>query len=1232
MAENKLINRRRKANRQWLAIVLLTVMGLLSQPLTTRADYLMSLDDVTTGYYRIYSLAYGTTMAMSETTTGSNNVFCDTPDANDYMQVWYIEVTTGTTKTVKLQNVVSERWIDRWNGNFKTFDKSAMKFTIALTETGFIIYNGGGFHHQQSGHDVVSYGTDAVASKWQLEAVTVNETTLAAQKAEYNGYISMVNNKATITTALTTFFTDATCSTLLDAYKSSTDDALRTAMESASIPEAVRSMALKVKNNTWTTYGEWRYNEKTFRIGTYKPVSKESRWRSIVKVGYALSPNSDPTGISVKAGDIITVYVETIPSGGNIVIRNVPARSATGDSYNLTSGFNALKMQTKGYLFVDYEVDNTNNGAAPYTALTSYPDVTIHIEGGTVHGAFSTIRGDTNEDWANMTTYLFKKEDTGDTTEDDNYLQLRSEKLIFNMKASLVKNACPSKMVELLAQWDGIVNMEHDIMGLKTEFDGYFNTPMMAVSFTGDGHMYASTYGTYYKESTLSDVMSYENLFAGGSLWGPAHEIGHINQAAINIIGQSEVSNNVFSNIAVFLNGHLTSRAAYASTTFENMANNVYWQDRGIWERTHLYFQLYQFFHVQGYKTTFYQDLFKALRADPCTRVQRTFIDATDDYLKFYKKACEVSGYDLTEFFQAYGFFIVPQLKEVTLNNVTKSVYEVGDYGTYYLVVNQAMINAAIQTVKDMQLPKANIVFIEDRVTAPYATYTGVVAGTKKTAFENNYLIGKGDVGQYTDFNKTPASGYKVLTLENGTGGLDVSVNYSNASGAVGFKVYDASDNLVYLSNAYSFSIPKAIYDNIKNGYKIKAAGSNGTNQLMEADDGFIEWVVKDDQGNVLKKYFQQCNTSTEISAYPSALTAQFVSLPALTPFTFTSKMTMEVVATVSTPFNNSTATTEYYYNIKVNTGYIYQTTSSGNPAPELTRTTPSGDTYRWAFYGNPYDGYRIKNLATGLWLSAGSGDKPILSTSESTYWVITQGSGEKFFLSIPGKTSYLNDSGGQGNNLKYYSQADVGSTISVSGEQAITLPTVTINTTSYLSSFSYPSNLVVPDDVNIFTVTSTDVGDNTITVQWLDTKVIPANTGVLLYSHGGGQKTLSLGAWIDSDITDLYSSNLLKNTASTGFAVTAAQNIYALKAGFTAFARVNEGVTIPVGKAYLELSPSNARELNLDFGNMTGIKVVLSHTVPVVDNYPTIDLQGRVVSPHYKGIIISNGKKIIKR
>ncbi|MCR5470487.1 MAG: hypothetical protein K6F22_06040, partial [Prevotella sp.] len=156
---------------------------------TVAQTFLTSLDQLTTGYYRIYSLAYNATMAMSETTTGSNNVFCDTPDNSDYMQVWYINVSAATenSKTATIQNIVSERWINRSSGNFHTHP-TAMTFTVALTTDGFIIYNGYGLHHQESGHDVVSYSTSGYASKWQIEAATIDETALAAQKAEYNGF------------------------------------------------------------------------------------------------------------------------------------------------------------------------------------------------------------------------------------------------------------------------------------------------------------------------------------------------------------------------------------------------------------------------------------------------------------------------------------------------------------------------------------------------------------------------------------------------------------------------------------------------------------------------------------------------------------------------------------------------------------------------------------------------------------------------------------------------------------------------------------------------------------------------------------------------------------------------------------------------------------------------------------------------------------------------------------
>lgn len=1213
------------------------VVLLLTMSLQTRAAYLTSLSDVTTGYYKVYSLSYNATMAMSEASTGSNNVFCDTPDANDYMQVWYILVKSSseTTKTVEFQNVVSERWINRSSGNFHTWP-TAQTYTMELKETGFIIYNGNGFHHQQSGHDVVSYGTSSAASKWQLEKVSIDETALATQKADYTGYVSLVNNKANITTALATYFTDASCSELKTVYQSYSDNDLASAMTNSGIPQTAIAMAQKVKNSDWATYQDgWRYNEKTFRIGTYKPVSKESLWRSIVQVGYALSPNSDPTGIYVEAGNVITVYVGAIPSSGTVLLRNVPHQSAVGDAYTLTQGFNILKIQSAGCLFVDYEVDNTTNGAAPFTALSSYPDVTIHIEGGKVNGVFSATRGDNNSDWAIMKEKLFKHYD---------YLQLRSRKKIFNMRADYVIAACPTNMTGLLGLWDKVVEMEHNIMGLDDEFPGYFNTPMMAVSFTGSGHMYASSFGTYYNENTLSDVMRYENLFAGGSLWGPAHEIGHINQKVINIVGQSEVSNNVFSNIAVYQNGHLTSRAELISNTFQNMANNVYWQDRGLWERTHLYFQLYQFCHVQGYRPNFYQDFFKALRADPCTRTQNIFINATDDYLKFYKKACEVSGYDLTELFQAYGFFIVPQQTEYTLSGVTKKAFQVGDYGTFYLVVTQEMINEAIADVKAMGLPKANAVFIEDRITAPDATYDGATAGTKKTAF-SGYPFGKGDVGQYTDFVKTfSAQGYSASYVVDQDGNLDVQVNHTGASGAVGFKVYDKNNHLVYLSNYYTFSVPEAIFSEIKDdGFRIVAAGPDGNDQVMDADYNFVEWVVKDKDDNVLKKHFQVTQIGDLITSFPEEIQAPFVELTSMRALGFEyyahmpdAEKKIEVEATINTPFKSSTNEMCYFYNVKIRNGYLYQ----DNTSPSLNPTLKDDDCYRWAFYGNPYEGYRIKNKQTGQWLCAGesisNSAKPVMKTTDPTYWDIGTGNETKnFLLSVAGTNSRLNDSGAAGKTLIFY--ADNSSKITVSDEQERPMPKATINAVSHLSSFSNPLPVIVPDDVNIFIVTETDAYDGTITVQWIDTKVVPANTGVLLSSNYGGEKTLSMGAWVDNDIMNLYAGNLLKNTSTDTHVVTDAENIYALRDGQTAFARVKAGVRIRMGRAYLDLSSStSANQLIINFSNeptgIIGISQTSGDTNSAIGETPVYNIYGQRVSRSYKGIIIRNGIKTIQR
>ena len=751
------------------------------------------------GYYRVksYNNKY-----LTENTS-SHTLICSDLASSNYAQVWLLTVN-GTNVTFR--NVLTDRYIYWVNSDTQYYtDSNSRNFTMGVEDNVYTFHMGDMEYtgmHCNNNNIVVYYSISETKSKWTLESVTVDEDALAAQKA------AIVEAS---TSDLLKVFTTTACTDLKSGYSESDLQAL---------PASVQSLATKIKNNSWATYAGWDKTEKTFRIADYKAYSSHTRWSGIIGTSYNFSRLTNPTGISVSAGDYIQVYVGEIPSVQSVQLEVAGDYQSSGTTYALKQGMNVLLMASSGNCFVQYEVDNTDDGKAPYTALDSYAPVTVHIEGGTVNGYFDLTKSDNNDDWAKLQANLLS----------GSSVDIKTDNLLFHMQTDLVKAACPEQMVELLSEWDKILEMEKNLMGLE-EFDGYWNNLLIAVDMTGQDYMHATTYGTYYADYTISSVMSYADMFAGGALWGPAHENGHIFQKYINMVGQTEVSNNLFSNVAVYNNGHLTSRASMISTTFQNMADNVFWIDRGIWERTHLYFQLYQFFHILGKKTDFYPELFKALRNDPMVHTGGIFTSATDDYLKFYKKCCQVSGYDLTEFFQAYGFFVIPTLTSYTLNNVTKDAYLVGDYGSYYLTVTQEEIDAAKAEVAALNLPKTNIIFIEDRITAPDATYSGATAGTKKTAFSDEFPIGQaGETGQYTEFDAT-CSDYKY----NVTGNKVTIVG----TGAVGFKVYDSDGNLRGLYNTRNFTLP----DGIGTGYTIMAAAGNGSDvsPTFDATLGTIE-------------------------------------------------------------------------------------------------------------------------------------------------------------------------------------------------------------------------------------------------------------------------------------------------------------------------------------------------------------------------------------------------------
>ena len=178
------------------------------------------------------------------------------------------------------------------------------------------------------------------------------------------------------------------------------------------------------------------------------------------------------------------------------------------------------------------------------------------------------------------------------------------------------------------------------------------------------------------------------------------------------------------------------------------------------------------------------------------------------------------------------------------------------------------------------------------------------------------------------------------------------------------------------------------------------------------------------------------------------------------------------------------------------------------------------------------------------------------------------------------------------------------------------------INTESNLTSFCSTSTVTVPEDVMVYIATSAD--NNTVQLERVDTKVIPAGTGVILYSAEAGTKALTVGGTADAS---LYDNNIFKAATSD---VTAGDNTYALVKGKQGFAKVKAGVIIPAGKAYLEITAGSKLAINFG-GETTGISKVATE-LTASENSAMYNLAGQRVSNSYKGIVIRNGKKFINK
>ena len=331
------------------------------------------------------------------------------------------------------------------------------------------------------------------------------------------------------------------------------------------------------------------------------------------------------------------------------------------------------------------------------------------------------------------------------------------------------------------------------------DYSEYFNHHACGVG-AGSGYMSGGWRVCNYHYNTMGSIIGAIANEAGPT-WGPAHEIGHQHQAVYNLNGQTEVTNNFFSNIAVWYMGMGTSRVngnegslESVLAAFNTKGNDLY--TNNIWAITHLYYRLWLYYHLAGNNTQFWPRLFELCRQEPLENGGQ--ISGETTLLRFYQHACNAAGEDLTEFFRAHGFF------EIMDNRL------VGDYSNATYNVTQEQIDAAIAAVKAKSYPvNYAVLLINDGTSETTKKHDG---STSRSLWDGSATAEFGSVNDFIDGD------VEVLTNYAATVNADGSVTMSGGQGGVGFLVFDENGELISFSNKSTFKLGDEALEAIVSG------------------------------------------------------------------------------------------------------------------------------------------------------------------------------------------------------------------------------------------------------------------------------------------------------------------------------------------------------------------------------------------------------------------------------
>ncbi len=612
------------------------------------------------------------------------------------------------------------------------------------------------------------------------------------------------------------FFEDAACTRLKAEYMAVSDEKLSKKMAKEGMPEFMVAIALKSKNNKWNTF------EKEFRIQSYKPYSDAAYWnRRMSSTGGSYMGN--PTGIYSNNNEPLYVFVDgDIPEDATLyfagsVGNEVITRAKSGK--RLSKGLNIVDGEKDLQYYVIYTADTRSMTKK----LSEWPEIKIYVEGGVVNGYYDLAKRSDSEytKLLNAATHEF--------------FTVKGGRSLFNFKTASYKKVWPESIDRSICWFDSVTVWQQELMGFcesvatgkrnhapynlnggEAITPSYYNNPNFAIEGNAADAGYANS--TPFRTSYNSEECIYNSFHVDHfdmDEWCVGHECGHNNQKVINLEGGTEVCNNLFSNLGRFLFGRSISKGSPLSFTMTEHAAGTPYYVRTVDSQLRMYYQLYLYYHQAQKNTSFYPELFKALREDPL----EIWGNSYNSSLKFVRKVCEIAQEDLTEFFTAWGFFI-------PFDNMF-----IEDYGPHHMTVKQEDIDRTLAEIAKYPKKNRTILFIEDRVKPTFTNDIFWKAGEKRRGSEE---IGQyGHMGQYTDYiSAAEPSSYTYIQSD--------SLYCMNGTGGVGFLVLDKENKFVYASNSKNFCIPTCL-------------GSDLTIHSVDAD-GTLRKATKSGNGTVRVK------------------------------------------------------------------------------------------------------------------------------------------------------------------------------------------------------------------------------------------------------------------------------------------------------------------------------------------------------------------------------------------